>query len=359
MKIRREVIAPDLHRTVAGRSDWLKWDVECAKTRRVTPGERSLRQLAADNHGLIDRGTALDLGVTEHVIRRELSSGRWSEIHPGVYYLNVTQMTWQARVRAAVFAAGPDAVASHRTAGILYGFDGIFGTMIELTVPCSELPVPAGVTVHRTRRRLPKTTIDSIPISTAERALLDLSSLVGERILEKVMASAIHKRVVTLDSMDEAVALYGGRGVRGTRKMRRVIRLVEQDRTGSPSEVDVVQMVRDAPIPHPVTQLEVRLPSGIYAYPDFAWPDRRRLVEIDGFESHSTPDQQQHDLDRQNQLMDLGWRIRRFTARQVRRNPALFMAELVDFVDAPFEPFREDPSRPARGRSSQNGLQTR
>lgn len=289
----------------------------------MTSGERSPRQFASRNHGLIDRRTALQLGLTDYAIRRELSAGGWSEVHPGVYYLNVTPMTWRTEVLAAVLAAGPDALASHRTAAVLYGFDGIRGTMVELTVPWSELPVPDGVIVHRTRRLLPENLVDRIPVTTPERALMDLAWLVGERTLEKATASAIHHGTVTFVSMDEALRMYGGRGVRGTRSMRRVLRLVEQDQTGSPSEVDVVQLIRDAPIPHPVCQLRIRLPSGSNAYPDFSWPDRMRIVEVDGFGTHSTPDQQQHDLDRQNQLMELGWEIRRFTARQVRRNPGL------------------------------------
>lgn len=277
----------------------------------------------------------LQLGATDHLIRHGLTSGRWTEVHPGVYYLNVTPITWRTEVLAAVLAAGPDALASHRTAAVLYGLDGIYGKIIELTVPWTELPVPNGVIVHRTRRQLPKSVIDRIRVTTAERMLMDLASVVGDRTLEKATASAIHKGIVTFASMDQAIAVYGGRGVVGTKRMRRVLRLVDQDRSGSPSEVDVVRLVREAPVPHPICQLRIELPSGSNAYPDYTWPDRMRIVEIDGFDSHSTPDQQEHDLDRQNQLMELGWEIRRFSARQVRRDPAGFVRELVRFVNAP------------------------
>jgi hypothetical protein len=304
----------------------------------VTPRERALRHHASKNHGLADRTTALRAGLNDYDIRRELSRERWCEVHPGVYYLNVTPMTWRTEVMAATLAAGPDARASHRTAAVLYGFDGIYGNLIELTVPCSELPVPSGVVVHRTRRALPGATLDSIPITTPERNLMDLAALFGDRILEKATASAIHREVVTFESMNIAIAANGGRGVRGTRRMRRVLRLVEYDQSGSPSEVDVIQLIRTAPIPHPVSQLKIPLPTGSNAYPDFSWPDRMRIVEIDGFGSHSTPDQLQHDLERQNQLLELGWEIRRFTARQVRRDPGRFLEELTKFVNAPFKP---------------------
>ncbi len=247
-------------------------------------------------------------------------------------------MTWRTEVMAAILAAGPDARASHRTAAILYGFDGIYGNLIELTVPISELPVPCGVVVHRTRRALPGETVDAIPVTSPERNLMDLAGMFGDRILEKAAASAIHQGVVTFESMDTAIAVYGGRGVRGVKRMRRVLRLVEDDHSGSPSEVDVVQLIRSAPIPHPVAQLKIPLPRGSNAYPDFSWPDRMRIVEVDGFGAHSTPDQLQHDLERQNQLMELGWEIRRFTARQVRRDPERFIEELTKFVNAPFKP---------------------
>jgi very-short-patch-repair endonuclease len=61
---------------------------------------------------------------------------------------------------------------------------------------------------------------------------------------------------------------------------------------------------------------------------DFAWPDRKLIVEVDGFEAHSSPAALQHDLDRQNALVALGWTVLRFTWADVVRNPSKVVAAL-------------------------------
>ena len=297
--------------------------------------EKKLRSRAGVSHGLLSRDAVLRNGGTDHLIQKELTARRWVEMHPGVYYLNVTPVTWRTELLAATMAAGPDAVVSHRTAGALMGLDGISTRMIELTVPYSERPVPAGVIVHRTRRSLPATTMDAIPTSVPERTLLDLASVLPASVLEKSVASAVRLRLLTLDDVDEAIRLYGGRGVSGTRKLRRVLRAVDGDLAGSPSEIDVKQLIRSAPIAQPILQLRIVRPDGVEAYPDFAWPDQMKLVEVDGLGAHWTQDQLQADLVRQNQLMQLGWQIRRFSARQVRRDPRGVLEQIVSFIEGP------------------------
>ena len=299
--------------------------------------ETSIRTIAGQQHGLIHRPCLLDIGATDHYIKRELRSGRWSEMHPGVYYLNVTPITWKTEVLAAVFAAGDGALASHRTAAVLLDLDGVSTRVIEVCMPHSDRPIPAGVILHRTRRRLPVVTVDAIPVTEPARTLLDLAAMLPGPILEKTLTSAVRLKLVTLDDVDQAIGTYGGRGVKGTRRLRRVLRTVDGDITGSPSEVDANQLIREAPIPQPVLQLRIALPDGANAYPDFSWPDRMRIVEIDGLGAHWTEDQLQHDLLRQNQLMALGWDIRRFTARQLRRDPQGVIEEVTSFVNAPFD----------------------
>jgi very-short-patch-repair endonuclease len=115
-----------------------------------------------------------------------------------------------------------------------------------------------------------------------------------------------------------------------------VIAFVVDDLSGSVAEIDLKHIVLDAPVPRPIQQLKVKLPSGDNAYLDLAWPDRMRLVEADGFEAHGRPETLQHDLWRQNQLMELGWEIRRFTATEIRDEPLRVRADIVRFVNKPF-----------------------
>lgn len=294
--------------------------------------EGEIRALAADTHALVDRANAHESGASDAVIKKRLAEGTWRAVYPGVYDLNVTRQVWSARVHAGVLAAGPHALASHRTAGVLWDLDGIRGKMVEITVPFSKEPIPEGVVVHRTRRHLPRAVSDGVPVTGIERTLLDLAAILPPTVLEKATMSAIHQHLTDPDQLAVRLSIYGGRGVKGTRRMRRTLALVDDGVTGSPSEVDLVGRLRDAPIPMPRFQLEITFPEGDHAYPDLAWPDRMKCVEVDSMLAHSSPEDLERDLIRQNRLLELGWEIRRFTARRIRRDPIGVINEIIRFI---------------------------
>lgn len=296
-------------------------------------GER-IRRAAAANHGVIDKPTAESLGASQYFIKTQLLNGTWTRLHSAVYYLNVTPPTWRTSVLAGVLASGEDAVASHRTAGLLYDLDGVQGRMIEVTVPFDDRPTPHGVILHRTRRATQISFLDEIPVAGVERTLLDLARFLPDPILEKAVASAIRMCLTDVGNLDRAIGQFGGRGVTGTRRFRRVLAIVAGEGvTGSPSEVEFTQLLRQSSlIPKPVNQLEITLPDGLHAYPDFSWPNVMKLIEVDGYDAHSSPDQHHRDLIRQNLLMELGWEIRRFTARRIRREPRAVIDEIERFL---------------------------
>ena len=294
-----------------------------------------MRGLAAGQHGIVTRAQLLDLGASDHEIVRRLRNGRIDQLHDGVYYLDSVPATWFTDVRAAVYACGPAAVASHRTGSAIWELDGLSTHIIEISVPYTKSPEPSGVVVHRTRRPNPYTERTAIPVTVAEKTIMDMAAIVPPRVLAKLARSAVYQDHTTADRLDEAIGKFGGRGVTGTRVMRRMLATLFDDFSGSVSEVDLRTIVVDAPIPQPVQQLRVHLPTGANAYPDFAWPDLMRIVDVDGFGAHGSPDQLDADLRRQNLLMELGWEIRRFTARRIREDPHSVREEIVQFVNRP------------------------
>lgn len=295
-----------------------------------------MRGVAERQHGLLRRHQALELGVSNGELKTKVKTRRLVPLHPGVYHLDSVMPTWRTEVLAAVFAAGPDALASHRTAGVLYGLDAVYGKVIEVTVPFNEEPEPSGVIVHRTRRANPLTVVDGIACTSIEKTLMDLGPIIGERNLYKATRSAIHMNLTSADKLDLSIGLFGGRGVTGTRLARTVFHRVRDDESGSVAEIDLAWVIEDAPIPRPVQQLRIPVSSTENAYPDFAWQDRMRIVEADGFGAHGTPEQLENDLRRQNRLMEMGWEIRRFTATEIREEPDRVRNEIVRFVNRPF-----------------------
>ncbi|MCI0677510.1 MAG: DUF559 domain-containing protein [Actinobacteria bacterium] len=294
--------------------------------------DQEIRELARAHHGHVDRASALSLGATEETIRWQILMSRWRSVHPGVYDLNVTPPSWEGRLYAAVLAAGADALASHRSALRLWGVELTQTQMVELTVPYDDRPVPEGAIVHRTRRRVEAAEVAGIPVTSVERTLLDVAALLPVTALERTCAAAIRQGITDGDRVARHIGTYGGRGVRGTRKLRSVLAMVADEALGSSAEIRFAQLLRRAAIPQPVPQLQIALGDGRHVYPDFAWPDLRKIVEIDGHDAHSTPERLHDDLVRQNLLLDLGWEMRRFSARRVRRNPEEVLAEVRRFL---------------------------
>jgi very-short-patch-repair endonuclease len=96
--------------------------------------------------------------------------------------------------------------------------------------------------------------------------------------------------------------------------------------------VRFLQLLRAAGLAQPVRQYEVRVGDERY-FLDFAFPERRLCVELDGEEAH-TGAAFQRDRSRQNALVLLGWTVLRFTWADVTERPGQIVALLTQALAA-------------------------
>src|SRR5260370_5468084 len=97
----------------------------------------ALRNLARYQNGVISRSQALRAGLSPDMIKFRVRSGRWRQIHPGVYATFTGAPGRGAQLWAAVLSAGPGAALSHETAAELHGLtdkDKAAGS-VHVTVP--------------------------------------------------------------------------------------------------------------------------------------------------------------------------------------------------------------------------------
>lgn len=66
---------------------------------------------------------------------------------------------------------------------------------------------------------------------------------------------------------------------------------------------------------------------------DFAWPDQKVAVEVDGHDYHKTKEQRSCDAKRDRELAKLGWTTLRFTGSDVYRDADAVAQEILTFVD--------------------------
>lgn len=282
------------------------------------------------------RPDVLEAGGSDSLIRARLSSGRWRRRHAGVYCVAPAPVGWKGELQAAVLAAGPAALVSHRAALVLWGLDGLRWAPVEITVPYEHGPVPSDVVRHRTRRRMTSTFRHGIPVTTVERTLIDCGAVLPPWVVEEAFDSAVRRKLTTHALVARELKISGGRGVRGSRAVRAMLAARENvTATGSAAELAFLRVVRDAGIEAPELQVPVRLPDHTVAVVDFMWPDRRKIVEIDGLDAHGSARSLEADLDRQNQLLSLGYGLRRYSGRTVRRRPEHVAAALLRFLEEP------------------------
>lgn len=292
----------------------------------------------ADVAGVADdvftRGSVLGAGGDDDAIAVRLRTRRWQQLHAGVYLLGAAPPSWLQRVRAGVLAAGPDAMASHRCALVLWSLDGLGAAPVEVVVPYDDRPEPAGVLVHRSRRVEPASVLHGIAVTSVERTLLESGAVTPPVVTEKAFASAWRKGLTSPSKCRLYLDDHGGKGRRGTRRLRQVVALYDDGGRppGSDGEVVFLRCLRDAGVEEPVRQFVIAHRGGAKVTVDFAWPGRRKVIEFVGLEVHGDSRAHAADTLREDDIKAAGWELRRFAPDTLRRNPEEVARRAVRFL---------------------------
>src|SRR5690606_16340461 len=111
-------------------------------------------RLAAGQNGVLTTTQLRELGVPPRSAGH-LGGAVLVAVHRGVRRHAAVPPSWLTDLAAAVVGGGPAAVASHRSAARLLGFDCVFAGTPEVTVPSLDVPVHRGVRYHRTNLLAP------------------------------------------------------------------------------------------------------------------------------------------------------------------------------------------------------------
>jgi very-short-patch-repair endonuclease len=157
--------------------------------------------------------------------------------------------------------------------------------------------------------------------------MVDLAAVVPEEEVEDALDAGLAWpslfSVAAVDAMRQRLARQGrpGAGV-----LRRVLEERALGDAVSDSELEkrMARLLRRAGLPEAVFHFVVLTPGGVFlAEVDFAYPAVKLAIEVDGFGVHGTPRAMAKDFVRQNGLVPYGWRVLRFTWRQVTRQPEM------------------------------------
>ena len=291
----------------------------------MKPIDVSVNRLAARQYSLAQRKQLLDLGMTPRQIQARLDAGWLVPVHRSVYRVPAGTSPSEQAVLAACLATGAEAVASHRSAAMLWRLRGVGGARAEITVVGNRHVRLSSVVVHRTDTLDPVDVSrrSRIPVTTPARTLLDLGAVAPVEVVESALEDALMRRLVGFELLKRTIERLGGPGRNGAGVLRDLVE--ERDPATAPTqsqlEDELFRVLRKGGLPEPVRQYNV---GGVLL--DAAYPEVRLGIEADSRIWHGGRLDVQRNSDKANVLLAHGWRVLHFTWGDVRRRSAYVVA---------------------------------
>jgi hypothetical protein len=268
--------------------------------------------------------TAVAAGL---VTRGQLRGPRFARLFPDTYVqVTVTPVDLRLRSIAAYrYVEGRGVLSGHSAAELLGASCGAPDAPAEVTVSGGQRPHP-GLLVHHDRLVPGEiVTVGSVRCTFPPRTAWDLAR-----------RGPLVERVVGVDALARAKGFspdlllnYSARfpGARGVDRLFEVLSLADRC-SGSPMETRLRLLLVLAGLPRPRSQYVVQDPRVRRAvWLDLAYPEHRVGIEYDG-EEHVDPQRVRRDVARATDLVDLGWRIYRYTKDDYYGRPDKIVAQI-------------------------------
>jgi very-short-patch-repair endonuclease len=306
----------------------VKRPVEAAFS-RTRDDDRAIAALGQRQHGVVARRQLTAAGFGRDAIAVRLRTGRLHRVHAGVYSLMPRKLvSRQGWFMAAVLASGPDALLSHRTAAALWGLRGYSGGAIHVTVPHKS------TTTKRIGRHFSlvpedeRAVEEGIPVTSVHRTIFDLAASVPLDDVVAMIKEAEYRHRYDRLSLPDLLERYPGR--RGSRKLKLALwRITEEPpgRARSRLEQRFAPFLRRSRLPLPRFNDWILLGHKRYQA-DCHWPKARLIVELDGWEGHSSRSAFQDDRARDRALHTAGYSVIHITWNQLDDEPEQIAADL-------------------------------
>jgi very-short-patch-repair endonuclease len=199
-------------------------------------------------------------------------------------------------------------VVSHQSAAALWVMVKPPGGPIHITLPGNGgRRRRRGITIHRSSSLIAAATTrrNGIALTNPARTLRDIHRAVPQPVYRQAVRRALDRCLISSADLKK-----------------------EDDLTRSELERIFLSLCRRHHLPQP----EVNVRVGPYEV-DFLWRDRGLIVETDGFRHHSDRIAFERDRARDAHLQSLGFRVVRFTHRQVTENRSAVVAALRRLLD--------------------------
>lgn len=287
--------------------------------------ETRIRRLTRTQHGVISFGQLLAAGLTPGTVRTRVRRGQLHRIHRGVYAVADPALLPLAGWSAALLAAGPRAVLSHRSAAALWRLVPADSDLIHVTRLGRNDRVHRGVATHRARCLDTRdvTTRANLRVTTPARTVIDLATDASLSEVEHAVSEARVFKLITDAKLEAALnrlhATHPGAAAMRALLRRQVGQVVSR----SERERAMLALLERAELPRPLVNVTV------HGYQlDFYWPDRGLVLEFDGFGTHGSRRAFERDRKRDQTLAAAGIQTIRATWLQLEHEPMALVVRI-------------------------------
>jgi hypothetical protein len=306
----------------------------------TTDAVRTVVSIAAGNHSVTTRKSAVESGMTLRNLSTAIRHGWLDEPSPGVLTIAGSPDTWRRRAAVVLAASDGHARASHRAAATLFGLDGFpdpdAGCRLEEELPDNvvslgpikpdpfidvlvvqpywfRLPVGINGKLHQADRfdvEAEEVVIDGLKCTSLTRTLCDLGAVCSDDEVWKALISARRKHDLNPRWLAETARRLDRPGPTGSATMRRLLRRWGTEGTLPESWLEELmgRLLQDREIPGLVRQYVVTDATNQFvARVDAAIPAARLAIEGHSREFHFGPIREAADEDRDLRLTAAGF----------------------------------------------------
>jgi very-short-patch-repair endonuclease len=295
---------------------------------RTRGDDRALSELARRQYGVVSRIQLLHEGWSKEEIDWRIRQGRLHQVHAGVYSVGHRVILRHSRWMAAVLASGPDAVLSHWSAATLWGIRPNGRSRIDVTVGHRSRSSRA---IHRHVSSVSSDEAavhEGIPVTSVHRTIFDLAASEDADAVVATIKEAEYLNRWDRLSLPDLLERYPGK--RGSRKVRAALARLKQEPPGrkrSKLEERFVPFLRRHRLPLPRFNDWIVLGAKRYQV-DCRWAGTNRIVELDGWEGHSSRSAFRDDRERDRRLTAAGYTVTRLTWNQLDDEPEAVASDL-------------------------------
>jgi very-short-patch-repair endonuclease len=280
--------------------------------------DRCIAAIAASQFGVVTYKQLIACGLGRGAVQRRVEAERLQRLWRGVYAFGHSELRVEGRLLGAVFACGEGAALSIRSAADQWGILATARRSIDVTVGTrSGRRRQAGIDLHCVRRLDPRdvTNLRGIPITTVARTLIDICSVVPDRMVERALEQSYVLRLIAPGAIEAALERAPGRK---TAPLKRLLAAQSHTPTLTRSELEeaFLALCRRSGMPDPEVNVQ------LHGYEvDFLWRRQKRVIEVDGYAFHSTRGAFDRDRRKDVDLELAGFPVTRFTHHQVLYEP--------------------------------------